>query len=127
MITFKLNENTYLLLATLTTEWSFLDKVHHHPHVCLLVQVLNFDEMSRESSRQSINSFININHTSPCATLKVQEIRKASKSIISKSAYESGSLLLNLVFTTVPGKAMFESRVYRRSYQDQWIMKTLFI
>jgi hypothetical protein len=30
--------------------------------------------------------------------------------------------LLNLVFTTVPGEAMFESTVYRKSYNDDWIL-----
>jgi hypothetical protein len=72
---------------------------------------------------RSINSFININNTSPCATLKLQEILEASKSIIIKSASDCGSLLLNLVLTTVPGiKAMFESTVYRTSYYDEWIL-----
>jgi hypothetical protein len=71
---------------------------------------------------RSINSFINIKNTSPCATLKVQDIVQASKSIILESASDSGSLLLNMVFTTVPGEAMFESTVYRKSYNDDWIL-----
>jgi hypothetical protein len=71
---------------------------------------------------QSINSFINIKNTSLCATLKVQYLVEASKSIILESASNNGSLLLNLVFTTVPGKAMFGSTVYRKSYRHKWIL-----
>jgi hypothetical protein len=70
----------------------------------------------------SINSLINIKNTSPCATLEVKEILEASKSIILESASDSGSLLLNLVLTTVPGEAMFESTVYRKSVNDDWIL-----
>jgi hypothetical protein len=52
-ITIKLNENTYLLLATLTRECIFLDKAHQSIQVLRLLISVGFESgwMSGESSR----------------------------------------------------------------------------
>jgi hypothetical protein len=71
-----------------------------------------------EFAKDSINSAIQSERS--CAQWKVHTILEAyGPANLNKL---NDGLILNVVFTTLPGNAVFDATVYRRTANDSWVL-----